>query len=210
MKSIKNAVVFLSIVTLALAPMPISSQTQDYPSEFSPLRTSRPRPQQPSLVPPTKFVEVQDAIPNRYIVVLNDDVVSSDAPLEIRRTQITAIATSHAQDHLGRVGSIYETALKGYSIELYDEDAARAISENPQVKWVEQVGWLQLMDIQTNPPWGLDRIDQTDPVGTVAPNGTTSGIYIFNATGAGVTAYVLDSGIKTDAPGFRGSRLNCG
>ena len=72
--------------------------------------------------------------------MLNDDVVPSDAPLDARRAQITAIANSHAAAHHGRVGFIYETALKGYSIELTNEADAVAISEDPQVKRVEEVG----------------------------------------------------------------------
>jgi subtilisin family serine protease len=209
MQSIKNYLIAFSVLALVLFPLPTSGQTQDYPPEFSPLRTSRPRREQRSLIPPTKFVKVQNAIPNRYIVVLNDDVVPSDAPLAVRRAQITAIANSLAQAHLGRVGFVYETALKGFSIELPNEAAAIAISQNPQVNWVEEVGRLQVMQeepeaFQTNPPWGLDAIDGSIPVGPVAPNGTTNGIYIYNATGANVLAYVLDTGIRRTHQDFGG------
>ena len=122
---------------------PLTSVVGDriiYPPEFSPLVTGRPRKQQRSLVPPTKFVKVQNAIANMYVVVLNDDVVSSDAPLEVRRARITAIANSHAQAYGGKVGYIYETALKGYSIELPNQAVAIALSQNPQVRWVEEDG----------------------------------------------------------------------
>jgi hypothetical protein len=51
---------------------------------------------------------------------------------------VTAIANSHAQAHDGKVGYIYETALKGYSIELPNEAAAIAISNLPEVRWVEE------------------------------------------------------------------------
>lgn len=209
MKSNRNYLVALSVVAVVLLPILTSAQLPEYPPEFSPLRTSRPRPEQRSLIPPTKFVKVQNAIPNRYIVVLNDDVVRSDASLDVRRARITAIANSHAQAYLGTVGFVYETALKGYSIELLNEAAAIAISQNPQVKWVEEVGRLELLQnepefFQSNPPWGLDRIDQSSPVGTVGPNGTTTGIYIYNATGVGVTAYVLDTGIRATHQDFGG------
>lgn len=149
MKSIKIRFVALSVFAFAVVPGLTMGQSIEgdriiYPPEFSPLVASRPRPVQRSLVPPTKFVKVQNAIPNRYIVVLNDDVVSGDAPLDVRRAQVTAIANAHAQAHRGTVGYVYETALKGYSIELPNEAAAIAISQNSQVKWVEEVGSLQL------------------------------------------------------------------
>ncbi|HEY8188198.1 MAG TPA: S8 family peptidase, partial [Pyrinomonadaceae bacterium] len=212
MKSIWICFLALSIFALALLPMSTLSQSTIgdrifYPPEFSPLNTaSSPltttsQSTQESLILATKFVKVQDAIPNRYIVVLNDDVVASDAELKDREAAINAIAESHAKDYDGKVGFVYETALKGYSIELKDEAAAIAISEDAQVLWVEEVGRIQLTQnepeaFQTNPPWGLDAIDGSVPVGPVAINGTTNGIYVYNATGAGVTAYVLDSGLR--------------
>lgn len=88
--------------------------------------------------PASKFLRAKNPIPNRYIVVLNDDVVSDKEPLEVRRAGVSAIANSHAQTYGGKVDYIYETALKGYAIELPDEAAAIAISNLPQVRWVEQ------------------------------------------------------------------------
>ena len=49
-------------------------------------------------------------------------------------------------------------------------------------------------------PWGLDRIDQRDlPL---------SGSYSYTATGAGVKAYIVDSGIKADHVEFAGRVAN--
>ena len=49
-------------------------------------------------------------------------------------------------------------------------------------------------------PWGLDRIDQRDlPL---------SGSYSYTATGAGVKAYIVDSGIKADHVEFTGRVAN--
>ena len=88
MKRIKICFVALSIFALALIPMSTIGQSPigdgaTYPPEFSPLRTSRPRPAQ-SRAPQTKFVKVQNAIPNTYIVVLNDEVVSDRSPIATR------------------------------------------------------------------------------------------------------------------------------
>jgi hypothetical protein len=88
--------------------------------------------------PASKFVKAKNPIPNRYIVVLNDDVVSDNAPLEVRRAGVTAIANSHAQTYGGKADGSYETTLKGYEFELPIEAAAIAISNLPLVKWVEE------------------------------------------------------------------------
>src|SRR4030095_7079712 len=103
---------------------------------------------QGSLTPQTKFVKTKGKpIPNRYIVVLNDDVVSDDAPLEVRRARVTAIANGHAQTYGGKFDYIYETALKGYAIELPNEATAIAISNLPEVRWVEEdaLGYADVM-----------------------------------------------------------------
>jgi hypothetical protein len=105
-----------SVIALLALPLIASSQTQ----------------------PPTKFVKHQRVIPNRYIVVLKDDVVSDNDPLEVRRAGVTAIAEQHAKTYGGKYDYVYETALKGYAIQLPNEAAAIAISELPEVRWVEE------------------------------------------------------------------------
>ena len=70
--------------------------------------------------------------------MLKDNVVSDDAPLKVRRARVTAIAKRHARAHRGKVDYIYETALKGYAIQLPNEAAAIAISKLPEVRSVEE------------------------------------------------------------------------
>ncbi|HSE32287.1 MAG TPA: protease inhibitor I9 family protein [Pyrinomonadaceae bacterium] len=91
-----------------------------------------------SPTPKSKFLKKTNAIPNRYIVVLNDDVAPDYLSREVRLKRVTAIAERHAQAHNGKFDYVYETALKGYAIELPTEAAAIAISELPEVKFVEQ------------------------------------------------------------------------
>ena len=199
MKFFTICLALLGAIALAVFSVPMSAQSQllPYPPEFSPLKTSRPRPQQRSLEPQARFNKIQNSIPNRYIVVLNDDVISSEAALEARRAGISSVAKNLAQLHSGKVGFIYETALKGFSIELPSEAAAIALSQNPHVKFVEEVGTLHTSTVQYNPPsWGLDRIDQMDlPLNSQ---------YVHNTEGAGVNAYILDTGIRTTHVDFGG------
>jgi hypothetical protein len=138
MQRLKNYTISSLSIALLLFPSTTSSQKQEHPPKFSPVKTSRPEHPEGSLNQATKFVKHKKSIPNRYIVVLNDDVISDNAPLEVRRARITAIANSHAKTYRGKVDYIYETALKGYAINLPNEAAAIAISHLPQVKWVEE------------------------------------------------------------------------
>lgn len=68
-------------------------------------------------------------------------------------------------------------------------DAAEAnrIRRHPQVLEVEQDRILTLQTTQSNPGWGLDRLDQATP-----PLNNT---YVYSTDGAGQTIYILDSGL---------------
>lgn len=195
MKKFKIYLIALGILALLLFSIPTTS-SQNINSEFPPLTTASPASQAPRK-PQAKFNRVKNPISNSYIVVLNDDVVSPGASLDVRRSQVRAVAENLVQLYGGTLGFIYDTALKGFSIELPNEAVAVALSQHPRVDWVEEEGRMQPADVQLNPPsWGLDRIDQT-----LLP---LNAQYVFNATGSGVRAYVIDSGIRTTHVEFQG------
>lgn len=114
------------------------------------------------------------------------------------------MAAGLARIHRGTVKHTYRYALKGFSIHEIPEAAAIALSQNPQVEFVEENGEGSVGTTQTitypGGPWGLDRIDQTD----IGPGGTLSGTYTYTQTGAGVNAYVIDTGLRTTHSQFGG------
>jgi subtilisin family serine protease len=95
----------------------------------------------------------------------------------------------------GSVGHIYRHALNGFSFRG-PAAAAGALLRNPLVTVVEADAEVWLDDTQTGATWGLDRIDQH-----ALP---LDGSYVYERTGAGVTAYVIDSGILPTHQEFGG------
>ncbi|HET8662666.1 MAG TPA: S8 family peptidase [Micromonosporaceae bacterium] len=92
----------------------------------------------------------------------------------------------------------YQAALTGFAAALTGGQL-RALRANPAVVSIEQDAWLDgaLDTTQLNPPaWGIDRIDQQ--------NLPLSASYTYTATGAGVHAYIIDTGIDVTHPDFQG------
>jgi aqualysin 1 len=137
--------------------------------------------------PPTHPFAQSRPIPGRYIVVFKSTV---DAP--------AAAAASMVQGSGGQLHHTYSGALKGFAASLPDA-ALQGIRNNPQVDFVEQdqtVALNQVASPQDQATWGLDRIDQADrPLDTQ---------YHFNLTGAGVNAFILDTGLRADHVEFAG------
>src|SRR5687767_8948929 len=72
-----------------------------------------------------KFRQSKDSIPNRYIVVLEDDAVTPDfvfSPLP-HSLQIGMLSQELAYTHDGTIGHVYTSALNGFSVEMSAEDA---------------------------------------------------------------------------------------
>ena len=134
-------------------------------------------------------------IENSYIVVLDDAVIGEKGPNSIA----PYIASELAGSHRGQLKHVYQNAINGFAVEMSAEDAER-LSQDFRVKYVEEDGVVTLDATQSNPPWGLDRIDQR--------NLPLNATYTFNWTGAGVRVYVIDTGIRTAHTQFGGRASN--
>ena len=137
------------------------------------------------------------AVPGSYIVVLKDTAVGGRAG-----TQQAAVAAT-AKTLAGRYGATlrytYGDALNGFAAHL-SEKAAKRLAADPSVAYVEQDHTVSALATQTNPPWGLDRIDQR-----ALP---LNAAYSYTTTGAGVTAYIIDTGIRTTHVDFGGRAVH--
>jgi aqualysin 1 len=125
-------------------------------------------------------------IPGRYIVVFKSRV--ADPAAEARNLM---------RGHRGQIHHTYSYAIKGFSATL-PEAAYNAILKNPNVDYVEQDATVYAWETttQTGATWGIDRIDQTD-----LPLNQS---YTYEQNGAGVLAYIIDTGIRASHVEFTG------
>ncbi len=137
--------------------------------------------------PPTQQQAAGDAIPGRYIVALQPQ-----PGLRTQRLEPARVAASLGVQNLQTLGVI-----NGFVAAGVDEAALSRLRADARVRYVEQDRVVKLSGTQSRPDWGLDRIDQR--------NLPLNRSYRYRATGRGVTAYVIDSGIRASSE--FGSRL---
>lgn len=128
-------------------------------------------------------IQEANLIPGQYIVVLKPS-----APA----TQILNAVVPMPGVQLRNV---YASALNGFSARL-SPDALAKLEADPNVAYIEQDQWMTADATETGATWGIDRIDQH--------NLPLSGTYTYTRTGAGVTAYIIDTGINTTHSEFGG------
>ncbi|MFW1673604.1 S8 family peptidase [Acinetobacter baumannii] len=137
--------------------------------------------------------QAKGIIKNQYIVILNKDAGPSKD-----------FAQNTAKQHAGKVLQSYDTVLKGFAIYLPDTAGAafiEAMKKNPHVLSVESDTIVNIdATTQSNPDWGLDRIDQKAlPLNSA---------YSYLQTGSGTTAYIVDTGILSSHQEFSGRVLS--
>ncbi|HFG7064075.1 S8 family peptidase [Acinetobacter baumannii] len=137
--------------------------------------------------------QAKGIIKNQYNVILNKDAGPSKD-----------FAQNIAKQHAGKVLQSYDTVLKGFAIYLPDTAGAafiEAMKKNPHVLSVESDTIVNIdATTQSNPDWGLDRIDQK-----ALPLNST---YSYLQTGSGTTAYIVDTGILSSHQEFSGRVLS--
>jgi subtilisin family serine protease len=124
--------------------------------------------------------------PQEYIVVLRSSYQGTAARVANERANAANV----------RVGAVFEHALKGFVLRLRPSVAERLAALDSRIAYVEPNGRVEATATQSPATWGIDRIDQR-----ALP---LSNSYAYDATAAGVTAYVIDTGIRYSHSEFGG------
>jgi subtilisin family serine protease len=119
-----------------------------------------------------------------FIVVLKPSV-----------TRAAPVAAEHAKRFGVDVRYVYENALKGYA-GTFAEGELGVLAADGRVASIERDGVVTADTTQSGATWGLDRIDQR-----ALPLSTS---YTYWNTGSGVTAYIIDTGIRFGHTEFGG------
>ena len=123
----------------------------------------------------------------RYIVQFTPD------------TSVVQEATIHLARGMD-VQNVLTNVFPGEVVDLTDAQV-KSLRLNPRVQSIEADVPVSLEAVQSQAPWGLDRIDQrTLPLSTS---------YSYDRTGSGVKAYVVDTGILASHSEF-GGRVTSG
>ena len=130
------------------------------------------------------------AMAQRYIVTLSEDVAD---------VQTEAAAVMRGRN--GLVHQLFKNGLKGFTATIAASEL-HTVRNNAKVLAVEPDQLVQLnqaVSIEPQATWSLYRIDQMD-----SPLDSQD---TFKNTGAGVTAFIIDSGIRADHAEFAGRVL---
>jgi subtilisin family serine protease len=172
--------------TFAVTGVPTESSPADGPptsSSSSSTSTSTTSTTTTTPVAPATTVTADAANDREYIVTLRTGV------------EVVSFAAAQADGGARVIGTV-TAALNAFAAVLSKSQIAR-LAADPGVSLIEENAEVRVLDDQADPPsWGLDRIDQRSV--------TLDRTYSYDFTGAGVTAYVVDTGVRSDHLEFGG------
>ncbi|KAK0202140.1 serine protease [Desarmillaria ectypa] len=121
-----------------------------------------------------------------YIVTMKDKA-SRDSLVEGLGSSVTAL---------------YNRTYTGFA-GILDDETLNDIRAHPDVATVAEDGIVSITTIQTDAPWGLNRISQSKAL-TTSDTSALTYTYTYDAAGDGVDVYVVDTGIYTAHSTFGG------
>ncbi|KAK3822713.1 MAG: cuticle-degrading serine protease [Benniella sp.] len=132
---------------------------------------------------------------NSYIVVLKNDTAFDTFQPRYQNMVKVMNASGRRRTKINFQFSV----ISGFTADL-DPVALKNILGMPEVAYVEQDSIMTILGTQKTPPsWGIPRVSQRGIIQGARPS------YKYpDSAGAGITAYVIDTGINVKHPDFQG------
>ncbi|CVL05239.1 hypothetical protein FPRO06_04396 [Fusarium proliferatum] len=155
------------------------------------------------LRPMLKNPDAQNIIANRYIVVYNDTF--DDDAISAKEASFAAAIKKRNLNKRSSIGEAMSTSIQSFRMNKWramsldaDDLMVQDLYNSDEVAYIEADQKVQLNAAiaQVNAPPGLDRLSHAQ---------VNQDTYVFDdSAGEGITAYVVDTGIKIDHSEFEG------
>ncbi|MFG2517318.1 S8 family serine peptidase [Streptomyces sp. NPDC048584] len=134
-------------------------------------------------------LNAEGTVAGSYIVLLDEKTRTKTASAEKKDL---------AEEYGGTLSRSYDAALDGFAATGLSATEAKRLAADPAVGAVVANRTFHTTATQDDPPsWGLDRVDQEDTAGDSK--------YTYpDQAGEGVTAYVIDTGVRVTHQDFEG------
>ena len=123
-------------------------------------------------------------VPNEYIVVYRKGITATTVSNTTQEFRVKGV----------KVLSTY-TIIPGFHGQLNSDQLAQ-VKSHPNVSYVEPNTYVTITKVYSDPPYGLDRVDQR--------RGSDKKYDDFDFSGSGVHAYIIDTGVRTTHSEFTG------
>ena len=151
-----------------------------------------------------------ERVPDSYIVTYNQSSIESAREGKGSRGQTKSInqvniefTQSIVTTSNSEITAVYGHAINGAAVYNTDQQAIENLLNDPRIDQIYANTYMYLLDYEESPqtavPWGLDRVDQS--------SSTLNSEYHFANTGSDVHVFVVDSGIDSSHPEFRGKDI---
>jgi subtilisin family serine protease len=192
---------FLTYLSL-LAPLAAARPTAS-PDVFDDILNGSEGPVDGPVGLPIVNAQAKDIVPNRYIVVYNSTF--DDDSLDASEAFFTAEIKRRNLGKRGLGGHLLSTDVQTFRMNSWrgmvvdaDDLMVNEMNNRDEVEYIEADVKVSVNTAisQTNAPVGLDRLSNARP---------GQGNYVFDqSAGSGITAYVVDTGIRTTHVEFEG------
>jgi subtilisin family serine protease len=132
---------------------------------------------------------------------VNGDIIKGDYIFTVAPSAKldTALSKVLQKGKLNKVDFIYDgtSSFHGFSVHGIEESEAAALADLEEVVAVEENQVMYAYGLQTNPTWGLDRVDQEATI-------LNNQYFYKDSAGANVDVYIIDTGIRITHNDFGG------